>query len=267
MIFMGFVLSAFADEIDADLGVQFEHLVAEGISLVDLRSAFGKNVMLLSDAEVLEVKRQAEEAGLGFNCVASPINKVTVADGSAEEELAKLRRAGEVAGLLGISRIRIFSPEGDDWGVIEPWMAKQVEFAEANDLVLMHENDGKYYGSIPENARRLFETFGSASFVAAFDFANSVQHGFYAMEDWFPWVLPFLETVHIKDAREDGKVVPAGEGVGQVRETLVWLRDQGWSGVLSIEPHLQFAGDRGGFSGTESFGIAAKAIKGILEEL
>ena len=264
---MGFVLSAFADEIDADLGVQFEHLVAEGISLVDLRSAFGKNVMLLSDAEVLEVKRQAEEAGLGFNCVASPINKVTVADGSAEEELAKLRRAGEVAGLLGISRIRIFSPEGDDWGVIEPWMAKQVEFAEANDLVLMHENDGKYYGSIPENARRLFETFGSASFVAAFDFANSVQHGFYAMKDWFPWVLPFLETVHIKDAREDGKVVPAGEGVGQVRETLVWLRDQGWSGVLSIEPHLQFAGDRGGFSGTESFGIAAKAIKGILEEL
>ena len=264
---MGFVLSAFADEIDSDLGVQFEHLVAEGICLVDLRSAFGKNVMLLSDAEVLEVKRQAEEAGLGFNCVASPINKVTVADGSAEEELAKLRRAGEVAGLLGISRIRIFSPEGDDWGVIEPWMAKQVEFAEANDLVLMHENDGKYYGSIPENARRLFETFGSASFVAAFDFANSVQHGFYAMKDWFPWVLPFLETVHIKDAREDGKVVPAGEGVGQVRETLVWLRDQGWSGVLSIEPHLQFAGDRGGFSGTESFGIAAKAIKGILEEL
>jgi sugar phosphate isomerase/epimerase len=264
---MGFVLSAFADEIDADLGVQFEHLVAEGISLVDLRSAFGKNVMLLSDSEVLEVKRLAEGAGLGFNCVGSPINKVTVADGSADEELAKLRRAGEIAGLLGINRIRMFSPEGDDWAVIEPWMAMQVEYAEANGLVLMHENDGKYYGSIPGNAKQLFERFGSASFVAAFDFANSVQHGFYAMKDWFPWLLPYLETVHIKDSRADGKVVPAGEGVGQVRETLVWLRDHGWGGVLSIEPHLQFAGDRGGFSGTESFGIAARAIKGILEEL
>ncbi len=264
---MGFVLSAFADEIDADLGVQFEHLVAEGISLVDLRSAFGKNVMLLSDAEVLEVKRQAEKAGLGFSCVASPINKVTVTDGSAEEELAKLRRAGEVAGLLGINRIRIFSPEGDDWGVIEPWMAQQVEYAEANDLVLMHENDGKYYGSIPTQAKRMFETLGSPNFMAAFDFANSVQHGFYAMKDWFPWLLPHLETVHIKDAREDGKVVAAGEGVGQVRETLAWLVSQGWEGVLSIEPHLQFAGDRGGFSGTESFGIATQAIKGILEEL
>ncbi|MEI7575423.1 MAG: TIM barrel protein [Armatimonadota bacterium] len=264
---MGFVLSAFADEIDADLGVQFEHLLAEGITLIDLRSAFGKNVMQLSDAEVLEVRRLAEDSGLGFNCVASPINKVAVAEGSADDELAKLVRASEIAGLLGINRIRIFSPDGDDWAVIEPWMAMQVGFAAENDLVLMHENDGKYYGSIPGNAQRLFETFGSPSFMAAFDFANSVQHGFFAMKDWFPWLLPHLETVHIKDAREDGKVVPAGEGVGQVRETLVWLKQQSWEGVLSIEPHLQFAGDRGGFSGTESFGIASRAIKGILEEL
>ncbi len=264
---MGFVLSAFADEIDADLGVQFDHLVAEGITLIDLRSAFGKNVMQLSDTEVLEVRRLAEAAGLGFNCVASPINKVTIAEGSADEEFKKLVRASEIAGLLGINRIRIFSPEGDDWQVIAPWMGKQVEFAEQTDLLLMHENDGKYYGSIPTNAKLLFEKFGSPHFLAAFDFANSVQHGFYAMKDWFPWLLPHLETVHIKDAREDGKVVPAGEGVGQVRETLIWLRDQGWGGVLSIEPHLQFAGDRGGFSGTESFGIAARAIKGILEEL
>jgi sugar phosphate isomerase/epimerase len=267
MIFMGFVLSAFADEIDADLGVQFEHLVAEGISLIDLRSALGKNVMLLTDSEVLEVKRLAEAAGLGFNCVGSPINKVTVAEGSADVELAKLRRAGEIAGMLGINRIRIFSPEGDDWGVIQDWMAMQVQYSQDNDLVLMHENDGKYYGSIPTNAKRMFEAFGSPNFMAAFDFANSVQHGFYAMKDWFPWLLPHLETVHIKDAREDGKVVAAGEGVGQVRETLAWLVSQGWEGVLSIEPHLQFAGDRGGFSGTESFEIAAKAIKGILEEL
>jgi sugar phosphate isomerase/epimerase len=264
---MGFVLSAFADEIDADLGVQFEHLVAEGISLIDLRSAFGKNVMQLSDAEILEVRRLAEASGLGFNCVASPINKVTVAEGSAEDEFAKLVRASEIAGLLGINRIRIFSPEGDHWAVIEPWMVKQVGFAAQNDLVLMHENDGRYYGSIPTNAQQLFETFGSAHFVAAFDFAISAQLGFYAMKDWFPWLLPHLETVHIKDAREDGKVVPAGEGVGQVKETLSWLNQQGWTGVLSIEPHLQFAGDRGGFSGTESFGIATRAIKDILEEL
>ena len=87
---MGFVLSAFADEIDADLTVQLAQLKEQGIGLIDLRTAFGKNVMLLSDTEVLEAKSQVEAAGLGFNCVASPINKVTVAEGSAQDELAKL---------------------------------------------------------------------------------------------------------------------------------------------------------------------------------
>ena len=264
---MEFVLSAFADEIDADLDVQFEQLVAQGISLIDLRTAFGKNVMLLSDDEVRGVRQRAEAAGLGFNCVASPINKVTVADGSADEELAKLKRAGEIAGILSINRIRIFSPEGEHWNEVENWMAQQVQYATENDLVLMHENDGRYFGSIPDNANKLFSRFGSRTFRAAFDFANSAQYGFYAMKDWFPWLLPHLETVHIKDARADGKVVPAGEGVGQVRETLEWLKPQGWEGVLSIEPHLQFAGDRGGFSGIESFQIASRAIKGILEAI
>jgi len=264
---MGFVLSAFADEIDADLAVQLAQLKEQGIGLIDLRTAFGKNVMLLSDTEVLEAKSQVEAAGLGFNCVASPINKVTVAEGSAQDELAKLMRASQIASLLGINRIRIFTPEGDDWAEIEAWMAPQVALAEELGVVLLHENDGRYYGSIPANAQRLFERFHSEHFRAAFDFANSVQHGYFAMKDWFPWLLPYLETIHIKDAREDGKVVPAGEGVGQVRETLTWLVSEGWEGVLSIEPHLQFAGDRGGFSGTESFGIASTAIKGILEEL
>ncbi len=264
---MIFVLSAFADEIDGELGVQFDQLVAQGIGLIDLRSAFGKNVMLLSDDEVLAVKEVAEASGLGFNCVASPINKVTVADGSAAEELAKLRRAGEIAGILGINRIRIFSPEGEHWNEIENWMAQQIQYAAENDLVLMHENDGRYYGSVPANAQKLFERFGGRTFRAAFDFANSAQYGFFAMKDWFPWLLQHLETLHIKDAREDGKVVPAGEGVGQVEETLRWLRQEGWVGVLSIEPHLQFAGERGGFSGIESFQIATKAIKDILESV
>ena len=146
-------------------------------------------------------------------------------------------------------------------------MEPQINLAAKNNVVLMHENDAKYFGAYPNQAQKLLDRFASPNFRFAFDFANTVQIGFKAMEDWFPWLLPHLETVHIKDAREDGKVVPAGEGVGGVRETLTWLKSQGWKGVLSIEPHLQFAGDRGGFSGIESFQIATNAIKGILNQL
>lgn len=261
---MSWTLSAFADEIDGDLSVQIKNLHEHGINLIDLRTLNGKNVMQLSDEEITEFIGTIHREGLSVNCVASPINKVKSSEVIAEEEFAKLVRAGEIAKRCGINRIRIFTPEADDWGTIEAWMTPMVEHAVKEGLLLMHENDGKYYGAYPEQAKRLFAEFGGYHFRAAFDFANSVQIGFKAMDDWFPWILPHLETIHMKDARSDGKVVPVGEGVGQVPETIEFLRKEGWMGVFSIEPHLQYAGERHGFSGPESFGIATSAVKGVL---
>ncbi len=264
---MNWSLSAFADEIDADLDVQFANLKENEINLVDMRSAYGKNVTALTDCEANGYKLKAGEYGIFINGVGSPVNKVVMAESPAEGELEKLRRAIDIAKIVGTNRIRIFTPEGDDFDAICAWMEPQINLAAKHNIVLMHENDAKYYGAYPEQAKKLMARFASPNFRFAFDFANTVQIGFRAMDDWFPWLLPHLETIHIKDAREDKKVVPAGEGVGQVPETLAWLKGQGWNGILSIEPHLQFAGDRGGFSGIESFKIATDAIKGILQKL
>jgi 3-dehydroshikimate dehydratase len=112
-------------------------------------------------------------------------------------------------------------------------------------------------------AKSLYNEFGGRHFRAAFDFANSVSIGFYAMKDWFPWLLPHLETIHIKDMK-DGKVVPAGHGDGQLKATMDYLRKEGWEGVLSLEPHLQYAGERQGFSGVESFEIALRSLREVL---
>ena len=264
---MNWPLSAFADEIDADLDVQFTNLKENGIELVDMRSAYGKNVMSLSDQEVENYRETAEGYGISINCVGSPVNKVVMAESPAEGELDKLQRAIEVAQIVGADRIRIFTPQGDNFDAVCDWMEPQISLAAKHNIVLLHENDAKYYGAYPDQAKKLLDRFAAAHFRFAFDFANTVQIGYKAMDDWFPWLLPHLDTIHIKDAREDKKVVPAGEGIGQVPETLAWLKAQGWKGVLSIEPHLQFAGDRGGFSGIESFTIATNAIKGILEKL
>ena len=264
---MSWNLSAFADEIDADLDVQLSNLQTNDITLVDMRSAFGKNVMALTNCEADQYKLKALEYGVFVNAIGSPVNKVVMVESPAAGELEKLARAIEIAGVVGTKRIRIFTPEGDDFDAVCAWMEPQIELAAKHNVVLMHENDAKYFGAYPENAKKLLDRFASPNFRFAFDFANTVQIGFRAMDDWFPWLLPHLETVHIKDAREDKKVVPAGEGVGQLPETLTWLKAQGWNGVLSIEPHLQFAGDRGGFSGIESFTIATNAIKEILKQL
>jgi sugar phosphate isomerase/epimerase len=62
-------------------------------------------------------------------------------------------------------------------------------------------------------------------------------------------------------------VVPAGEGDGQVRETLAALRDSGFEGFISLEPHLARSSRYGGFSGPEGFTRAARSLRLILNEL
>jgi len=73
--------------------------------------------------------------------------------------------------------------------------------------------------------------------------------------------------IHIKDALADsGKVVPAGEGDGQIAPILVDLHKSGYDGFLSLEPHLQVAGQAGGFSGPQLFKVAADALKKVCRE-
>ena len=55
--------------------------------------------------------------------------------------------------------------------------------------------------------------------------------------------------------------MPAGQGDGQVRQTLAALRDSGFDGFVSLEPHLAQAGRFGGFSGPEGFTRAARGAE------
>jgi sugar phosphate isomerase/epimerase len=145
------------------------------------------------------------------------------------------------------------------------WMSEQRRLAIDQGVILIHENDAKFWGAYPDNSKRLYNELHGPNFKAAFDFANTVLLGYRPMQDWFPWILPFLDTLHIKDAIQEGhKIVPAGEGDGQIEETLRFLIGQGWKGNLTIEPHLQAAGPLGGFSGAQLFETAVSALRTVL---
>jgi sugar phosphate isomerase/epimerase len=82
----------------------------------------------------------------------------------------------------------------------------------------------------------------------------------------FPKIAPHIEYLHIKDAvRQTRTIVKAGEGDGQIRETLDSLRDRPL--FVSLEPHLAFAGRNKGFTGRELFQGARKALVQILDDL
>ena len=73
----------------------------------------------------------------------------------------------------------------------------------------------------------------------AWDPANFVQVGVRPFTEGYALLRPHLEYVQIKDARRaDGSVVVAGAGDGEVVETIRALREDGFDGFFSLEPHL-----------------------------
>lgn len=269
----GFTLSAFADEISPDLETQVSTLARLNVPGLDLRSVGGVNVLDLSIDDLQRVHDGCAAHGLHVQAIGSPVNKVAFEVLNEAREYDRLHRAIRAAHRVNVKRIRIFTPMVPDNQMdaaatkVIAWMSSQKKLAADEGVVLIHENDDRYWGAHPANAKRLMEAIGGDNFKFAYDFANTVLQGYRTMDDWFPWVLPYLDTLHIKDSIEaEHKIVPAGEGEGQLLEAFQWLISQGWSGPLTIEPHLAAAGPLGGFSGEQLFEVAVEALRKVAGE-
>lgn len=262
-----YTLTAFADEIAPDLATQTRVLREHGIQGLDLRSVEGTNVLQLSDAQVDAVGEACAKEGLFVSCIGSPVNKVPYSPENEVAEGQKLARAIAVAKRLGVQKIRVFTPEApDEMGdAVMGWMEAHLRMAQEADVRLLVENDAKYWSAYPANAKRLFRELGGDHLLAAYDFANAHLLG-YDVEHWFPWIVSYLDTLHIKDAK-DGKVVPAGQGNAGIGVTLKALLEDGWHGPLTLEPHLAAAGPFGGFSGEQLFAEAVNALKTVFAEI
>jgi len=267
---MNWPVTIFADECTADYAGQAAFVRENALDGLDLRNANGRNVADLVGSDIEEILRE----GVSVRAIGSPVNKVALDSALFEGEMGKLERSVAVAKKVGAKYVRVFAPEpvGDDaeatWTAVRAWMDPMVQHAEAAGVTLLLENDALFYGCHPEQSQRLMEQFYGPHFKMAFDFANTVLIGHRPWDDWFPWCLPYLDTLHIKDAVEATRtVVPAGEGDGQVEQTLKWLKQQGWQGTLTLEPHLASAGRMSGFSGPQLCRVAVDSLRAILERI
>lgn len=271
---MTVTLSGFADEISQDLDEQLAVLADESISHLELRSVWSVNVADLDDAQVARLRRRLEEAGVQVSAIGSPIGKIDI-DAPLEPELDRLRRVADIAAQLGTNLVRVFSffiPQDRDPQLYRSQVIDRMralaEVAEERGLVLAHENEKKIYGDRPERCADIIASVGSPVLRSTFDAANFVQCGVRPHTDAYELLRPYLVYVQIKDAlMATGQVVPAGQGDGQVAETLAALRDSGFQGYLSLEPHLAAADTFGGFSGPDEFRLACRALKNLLDEL
>ena len=273
-----FRLSAFGDEISADLAEQLKTLVSLNVRGLDLRSAWGKNVAKMEDEDVAQVKQVCAEYGVKIACLGSPLGKSPLA-APLDMEKKNLQRLMAIGKMLETRYIRIFSFYPEDISTNEHYdahvaetaqrLAELASMAEKEGFILALENEKAIVTDTPERALAVLKAVNSPALRFAWDPANFVQVGVEKPIDrGWAGLQPYVGYVHIKDAvLADGKVVPAGEGDGQLRELLVNLKAMNYQGTIALEPHLKIAGHSSGFSGPEGMTMAANALRKLMVEI
>ena len=283
-------LTGFADEIAQDLDTQIISFQKLGIKYIEMRGVDGKNLIHHDNDKVKEIKNRLDDAGMALSALGSPLGKIGITD-PFEPHFEEFKRAVEIAHAMETQYIRMFSfyvrdqdrQEKNIKELVFDRLRQFAEYAKANDICLLHENEKGIYGEKAKECLEIMELFGSDHFKAIFDFANFVQAGQNTL-DAYSCLKDHIAYIHVKDAISlSGKVVPVGFGDGQVETILKNLFENGFNGFLSLEPHLfdfeGFAGLEKGqsklpvfeegkkLSGFESFSLAHDSLALLLEKI
>lgn len=232
---------AFADEASPNIDGQITAIKRNGLNGLEMRNVDGVNVSDITIEKAKEVKHKLQENGLITWSVGSPIGKIDIVKDDFKAHTEKLKHTLEIANILDSKNIRMFSfyiPNGKDASeykneVIER-LGVMCDIARNFGVSLCHENEKGIYGDIPERCLEIHKALPELKGI--FDPANYVQSGADTLKAW-DMLKSYIYYMHIKDAKLDGTVVPAGQGDGNVKE-IVKSFIAGCGKAFTIEPHL-----------------------------
>jgi len=232
-----FKLCAFSDEAASSLDGQIKALTENGISFMEIRGVNGKNVSRITKDEAKEIRKTLDANGISVWSIGSPIGKVAITD-NFTPHLDLFKSVLETAYILSAKCIRLFSfylPKNEPIKVYTDTVLERLsrfcEAAKGSGITLCHENEKDIFGEKTENCLTIHKALPEIR--AVFDPANFIQCGVDTLEA-FEILSPYVEYMHVKDALQDGRVVPAGKGVGNIKKIISQYKGE----VLSIEPHL-----------------------------
>ena len=233
---MKFKLAAFADEAGSSIGEQISAMKENDVTYLEIRGVNGENISDLTNEKARDIRRKLEDSGISVWSLGSPYGKIGIEEDFAVH-LDKFKHGLELADILGAKHIRLFSfyvPQGSAEKYKDEVMSRLDKFisaARGSGIVLCHENEKGIYG---DNALRCAEIHKKFSELkAVFDPANFIQCGQDTKAAW-ELLNPYVEYMHIKDAKSDGTVVPAGKGEGNIPFLLSQYKGE----ILTVEPHL-----------------------------
>lgn len=244
-------LSGIADEAGASIESQIRAHKELGWSYIDLRTIDGVQFTEVSDDSFELICKHVAEAGLEVACFASGIaNWACRITDPFEQSIDTLQRTIPRMQKLGTRYIRVMSYPNDnlseeDWGA-ESVRRMQVlgQMAEDAGIVLIVENCDGWASISADHYATFFEKVGSAAVKAVYDTGNPSSHGQANTWEWYQKAKPHIGFIHIKDhttptEADPGEHIWLTEGNGFVHETLRDLKNDGYDGFVSIEPHLR----------------------------
>lgn len=240
-------LAGIGDEAAPDLTGQLRAVTELGWPALELRTVDGRALADLDRTGRDRLVRAVRDAGLRVPCLDSRIGSWS---GSVthpfEHDLVELAALAELCAELDTPYVRIMSyPNAGlserDWRErVLDRVRRLTEVAERAGFTLLHENCAGWAGTRADRALELLAAVDSPALRLLFDVGNGVAHG-YDATGLLADLVPFVAHVHVKDAvggGPDTTYTLPGDGRAGVVACLDRLRAAGYTGALSIEPHL-----------------------------
>lgn len=237
-------ISGFYDEISSSLKKQIEVLHELGEHYMCPRSIDGKNI---ADYTFEEFEKNVypvlKKEGIEFSSIGSPIGKVGIDDEEGfEKQKKQLAELVKIAKLMQCEYIRIFSffygeknPEECSAKVVAR-LKELLAIVKGSGVKLMHENEKKIYGDVPERVLEIYNAINDEDFVLCFDASNYIQCDVNPKEA-FDTLKDLVVYYHIKDCSTFKVEVPVGTGEGHYDYIVGELKKRGYEGFMTLEPH------------------------------
>ena len=245
------ILSGIGDEAGRDIRDQIKAHQLLGWSHIDLRMVGNYQCTDLDESAFEEVCGLLEEANLKVACFASGIaNWSCTINDPFNLSIDTLQTAIPRMHRLNTRFIRVMSypnaglPDADWRDEVLRRMTVLGEIALDAGIVLVVENCDGWASTSPDNYAHFFESINLDSVKAVYDTGNPGSHGMTNTWEWYQKARPHIAYVHIKDHTGpsdtgSGSHVWPTKGIGCIQETLTDLARSGYSGFVSIEPHLR----------------------------
>jgi L-ribulose-5-phosphate 3-epimerase len=257
-----FKIAAITDEFSPDLAKALDAMIPIGMTGVELRVVFGKNIMDLDADELKRAKDLLDSKSMTVISIASPLLKCVLAGGpevdtrfqqdifaskhTFEDQPRLAEHAFGLARYFGASIIRVFSywRTIDTAACFDPIctaLTSLADQARQHDLIIGLENEHACNIGTAEESAKLLAAVDHPNLKLVWDPANALVGG----ENPFPHGYELLPArriahVHAKDCHMEGNRPmwgPLGTRSVDWKGQLKALKRDGYNGWLSLETH------------------------------